>query len=965
LKPEPNLFGQVYALLMLSSPLLGRAEECQTLARMLTEVRQGASRALVIRGEAGMGKTALLEQAVEMATGFSVHRQLGVEPEVDLGYAALQQLLAPFLSGLEELRLPQRNALSAAFGLLTGDAPDKFLVGLATLTLIANAAVCQPVLCVIDDAHWLDKDSADVLGFVSRRLYADRVAVLFAAREAGTTGSSLSGLPELLLDGLSTRDARILVQSVMPQAISPEVVERLVAETRGNPLALIELSLELTPAQRASAQLLPDPLPISGGLSRRFLRQIGELPMEAQRLLLLASAERSRDPGLLWRAAAKLGIDPGAAGPAQAEGLVTFEPTVTFRHPLVRSAAYHAASRSERRAAHRALAETLDPVLDADRRAWHLAAATAGPDEEVAAELARSAERATGRGGYVTAAAFLRRAAELTMSPTQQADRWLAAAEAELNAGEVQNALELLELAAPILDDPMHAARARRLEGAAHFALGDGQQAPATLLAAAEAFVGLDDRVARDTLLQALEAAFYANRAAMLEVARAASKQLGLYGEHSHSQGEHSHSQSKPSHSQSKHSHSQSKHSHSQTVGDILLEGFVELLTSGHAQAAPALRRAVATLASSELRDEELSWFGLGCWAAAEMLDLESGHALASRWAGKCRERGALLGLANALDYLGVYQVTTGEFETAQATAEERRALLSAAGTELPDASTTSLALQAWRGEAEQARRWVANLADEAEALSRGARAAFAHWALLKVELGAGNYELARSYAKKAIEGRFLYVGSVVLPDLVEAAARTDHVDEASAALDALRARADAGGSQFGRGILARSEALLANDTDAERLYEAAIENLGRSGARLHVAQAHLLFGEWLRRRNRRTDAREQLRQAYEFFDAIGAQGYGQRARRELLATGETVRKRNEDTRYELTAQEAQVAKMVSEGATNSEVAAQLFLSPSTVDYHLRKVFRKLGVSSRTQLARRLTPALGDVPHVN
>jgi DNA-binding CsgD family transcriptional regulator len=920
---------RVYALLVASSPLVGRTEECLTLGRALCEAKGGASRVLVVRGEAGVGKTALLERAIEMAPGFAVHRQLGVEPERGLGYAALHQLLVPFLSGLDELALPQRDALASAFGLVNAGSPDKFLVGLATLTLITSAALHRPLLCVIDDAHWLDNDSADVLGFVSRRLYADRVAMLFAVRETGSEGARFTGLPELVVGGLGPDDARLLVRSVIAEAVAPEVLDRLVTETRGNPLALTELPLELTPAQRAGTQLLPDPLPINGALRRRFLRQIRDLPAEAQRLVLLASAERSGDPALIWRAAAKLDIDPEAAGPAEAEGLVVFEPRVAFRHPLVRSAAYHGASPVERRAAHQALADALDSEMDADRRAWHRAGASSSPDEEVAAELARTAERATKRGGYMTAAAFFRRAAELTPGPAEQAERWLAAAEAELSAGEVESALELLELATPQANHPVQLARGRRLEARAQFVRGQSERASATLLAAAEAFAGLDDQAAGDTLLQAFEAALYANRGAMFEVVRAASKHLARCPE--------------------------PRDGPSPTVVVLLLEGFIELLTAGHTTGAPALRRAIATMVASELPEDESRWLGLGCWAASECLDLESWHLLARRWAAKSRHQGAVLRLARSLDYLGMWEVVTGDFATAESRATERRELLSAVGyVELVGATATSLALPAWRGAADVARSLAEKVAGEGEARGEGAWVALANWALAELELGTGNYETAWRHAKRASQGGFLWISSFILPDLVEAAVRSDHVEDASKALEALRERAAAGGSRFARGILAGSGALLADDAAAEALYNAAIENLGASGAWLHVARVRLLYGEWLRRQLRRADARGQLRQAHQEFERIGALGFAERAKAELGATGETVRKRTYQASLELTTQEAHVARLVGEGLTNGEVAAQMFLSQSTIDYHLRKVFRKLGVATRTQMAQRL-----------
>jgi DNA-binding CsgD family transcriptional regulator len=907
---------------MPAAVLLDRSEEREMLDVLLDAVRDGISQTLVIRGEPGIGKTALLEYVAASATDFQVIRQVGIESEIELGFAALHQLLIPFLSDLGRLPEPQRDAIGSAFGLLTAAPPDRFLVGLASLTLLAHAAEQHLILCLIDDAQWLDQESAEIFAFVARRLYADRIALVFAVRESGGGRSVLDGLPELRLGGLPDADARRLLASVAAGPLAHHVGDRIVAETGGNPLALVEIGGELTASQLAGEYIFPEPLPMGSRLQERFLRQVRALPADTQRLLLLAAAERLGDPGLLWQAAGRLGIDDDAADPAEADRLLVFGPQVTFRHPLIRSAVYHGASAAERRAVHQALAAVIDPQRDPDRRAWHRAAAAAGPDEEVAAELARSAERATSRGGYAAATAFLGRAAELTPDQVRRAERLLAAAEAELIAGGSGKAQKLLQRVQGQLRDPLRRAQALRLQGAIQFERGEGDKAPVTLLAAARSFASLDERVSRDTMLEALEAAFYASRQAMLDVAMAA--------------------EALPPASAPK-------------VADLLLDGFTALLTVGHAAAAPLLRRAIEALGSDALpADEALRWLGLGCWAATDLMDEESWHTLASRWVQLCRDQGALTRLPTALDYLGEWQVVTGNFAAGEASKAERYEILAATGNpELLGAPAVDMLLPAWKGSEGDARSVVSAVTHESSARGQGVGVVYAQWTLAVLELGLARYEAAQAHALIAYEGDFLYVGTFVLPELIEAAARRDDREVATAALQRLEDRACASGTELALGLFARSKALLAGDGAAEALYQKAIDRLGRTHARLDLARAQLLYGEWLRRQRRRLDARVQLRAAYQTYLSIGAMGFSERARRELLATGEKARKRTDDTRDELTPQEDQIAQLASHGATNSAIAAQLFLSSSTVDYHLRKVFRKLGVSSRTELARR------------
>jgi DNA-binding CsgD family transcriptional regulator len=914
--------------------LLDRSDECQVLDVVLDTVLGGMSGTLVIRGEPGIGKTALLEYvaAAAAAAGFEVVRQTGIESEMELGFAALHQLLVPFQPGLGYLPEPQRDALGSAFGLVDGGPPDRFLVGLAALTLLAQAAQQRPVLGVIDDAQWLDQESAEVLAFVARRLHADRIGFVFAVRDPDGRRAVLDGLPELRLGGLPDADARRLLASVAAGPVAPDVGDRIVAETRGNPLALAEIGGELSAGQLAGGSLLPQPLPLGDRLRERFLRQVRTLPADTQRLLLLAAAERLGDAGLLWRAAGGMGIDDRAADPAEAGRLLVVGPEVRFRHPLIRSAVYHGAAPVERRAVHLALAAALDPERDPDRRAWHRAAAAAGPDEEVATELARSAERAAGRGGYATMAAFLERAAALTSDPQRQAERLLAAAEAELIAGDSSRAQQLLKQAQPQLRNALSQAGALRLEGGIQFALGEGGKAPATLLNAARAFETAGaPRPSRDAMLEALEAAFYASRTAILDVARAAEALPPA-------------PVSPPS------------------AADLLLDGFTTLLTTGHTQAAPLLRRAMEALGSDDIpADEGLRWLGLGCWAAAELVDEQAWHTLASRWVQLARDRGALMRLPTALDYLGEWAVRTGHFAAATASNVERHEILAATGNpELIGTAAVELALPAWKGSDDDARSAASAVTRYSSKRGQGVGVSYAQWALAVLELGFAHYEAAKAHALTAYQDDMLDIGTLVLPDLIEAAARSGDRKSATGALERLTPRALAGGTEFGKGLLARSRALLADDEAAEILYQEAIGCLGRTRSGLDLARAHLLYGEWLRRQRRRLDARRQLRTAHQMLESMGAGGLAERARRELLATGEKARQRTSEPDHQLTPREDQIARLVCQGLSNPAVAAQLFISPSTVEYHLRKVFRKLGVSTRTQLARRYLPMTGD-----
>jgi DNA-binding CsgD family transcriptional regulator len=907
--------------------LVHRHDEVEALDRLLDAARAGLSGALVVRGEPGIGKTALLGHALESAADLRVARVSGIESEMELGFAALHQLLIPFLPRLDDLPEPQRAALRSAFGLVAGPAPNRFLVGLAVLTLLSNAAGERPLLCVVDDAQWLDHASSEVLAFVARRLYADGIALIFAARCADPGRTVLDGLPCLSLEGLPDAGARKVLMSALQSPLNGRVRDRIITEACGNPLALTELVGELTARQLAGASPLPEPLHLGERLEARFLRRVRALPKKTQALLLLVAASPSDDAALIWQGAERLGINAAAGVVAEADRLISLGPPIAFRHPLIRSAIYYGASVTERRRAHDVLGSVSDPRRDADRRAWHLAAAANGPDETVAAELERSADRARARGGYAAAAAFFARAAELGPEGARRGERKLAAAQAELAAGAPLRAEILVEEATQQLVGQLHRAQARRLRGNIRFALGHGSEAPGILLGAARALEPVDPRLARETLLEAFEAAHWAGSlttgAGMPEVARAARAAPRLP-------------------------------SPLAPAPALLLDGLSTLLTAGHRAGVPLLRRAITALAAAELRpDDGLRWLGLGSYAAGELFDDDAVRVLTTRWVDLARAQGALTTLPTALAFSGGYEVFAGRFSAADARFEEGRQISAATGNPGVVGATApqQLLLVAWRGHESETRALAASLIRDATGRGQGKVVAFCNAATTVLELGLGNYDAALASALSVTADDPFYLGTQVLADLVEAAARTGSSDAAGLALERLAGRAAVSGTDLAKGMLARSRALLAGGADAERLYQAAVDRLKRTDAAPQLARAYLLYGEWLRRRRRRRDARDTLRVAHELFQAIGAHAFAERARNELLATGERARKRSVETLDDLTPREVQIARLASEGARNPEIAAQLFISPSTVAYHLRKVYRKLGINSRNELA--------------
>jgi DNA-binding CsgD family transcriptional regulator len=901
--------------------LLGRAREREALDRLLdgvVEERRGG--VLVVHGEPGVGKTALLEYTVAAARRFRIARTSGVEAEMELPFAAVQQLCSPFFELRERLPDPQQHGLDVAFGLSTGPAPNPFLVGLGILGLLAEAAEEQPLVCLVDDAQWLDSASARTLAFVARRLLAEKIALVFAMRDLG---EALAGLPDLQVGPLSRRDARALLESVLPARLDERVEERIVAETRGNPLALLELPRGLSPTQLAGGFGLPTTAPLSAGIEDRYTRRLAKLPSDARRLLLVAAADPVGDPSLVWRAAEPLGIPESAAHTVESEHLLALSPRVVFRHPLVRSAVYGSADLTERREVHRALADVTDPEVDPDRRAWHRAQAASTPDEDVAAELERSAGRAQARGGLAAVAAFLERAAALTPGSAQRAQRRLAAAGAKRDAGDLEGALELLVDIDAGASDELTPARVELLRGQIALEQRRGGEAGRLLLSAARRLERLDPELARETYLEALAGAMSSD----VEVvggapAVAAAARAAPPG------------------------------SVPPRAVDVLLDAFAIRLTDGYPAAAPTLARALELLLATEVPDEDVSrWLSVsstrnGDIVAHEMWDDEASHRLAARQVQVARDAGALVHLQFALSFLARSHMLAGDLSAAALTIGEARSIAEATGN--PPLVNAPMILAAWRGDESHALELIEATSEEA-ASRRWTSNSYARSVLYN---GLGRHEEARDAAWDAFQPDPIGYGVYLVPELAEAASRTADRALLESALEWLSERTRVLRSGWASGIEARVRALLSDGEVADSLYLQSIDYLTGTRVRVELARTHLVYGEWLRRERRRRDAREHLRTALEAFTGMGVEAFARRAERELLATGERARKRTVDTLDQLTPQESQIARLAADGHTNREIAARLFISASTVEYHLRKVFRKVGVKSRTQLAQ-------------
>ncbi|WP_406209034.1 AAA family ATPase [Streptomyces sp. NBC_01017] len=873
--------------------LIGRQDEIRRLDALLQAARQGRGGALVLRGEPGIGKSVLLRHLDEAATGFLVMRASGAEFEMELPYAALHQLLAPVTGRLTELPAPHGKALQIAFGLDTGT-PDPFLVGVASLGLLAETVQDRPLLCVVDDAQWLDQASAKALAFLARRISAERIALVFAAREPSRM-PELDRLPALSLQGLGEADARALLAAAVRAPLDERVRDRILAEARGNPLALLELPRTAGLAGMAGGFAQPDSVP--GVIEQSFRSRLELLPPDARLLVTVAAADPIGDPGLLWRAAALLGVDAAAA--EQSVPLVEFGTRIRFSHPLARSAAYRAAAPEERRRAHEALAAVTDPVADPDRRAWHRAQASAGPDEEVADELEVSATRAQERGGLAAAAAFLERSAALTISPVQRAERVLAATAAKLSVGDFDTAAALLTTVPT--DEPGQAARADLLRGRLSFVRRRGDEGPtAHLLRAAARLAATDPGWSRECYLDAIEMGLLLG--GLDQVVETAGKAVPPPGDPVSSAA-------------------------------AVLTGLISLVSDGHAAAGEILRPVLGDT------DDQV-WArrpSLGFMVATELWNFDALHAIATRAVTAGRESGSFHALPIALAMQATANVHTGDFGTATELISEEEAIADATGA--APLVYPRLHLAALRGRHKEAAELFASV-DHRMSLS-------VQWATAVLHNGLADYPAALKAAKQAIEYGAVGTAGLALPELVEAATRCGDTDAAAAALASLQQRTQAGRHGWGLGVEAYARALVTEDESA---YQEAIALLDDSALVVYRARAHLLYGEWLRRQGRRRDARSALRLAHEPLSDLGLEAFAERAAGELRATGEQARSRTSNASDQLTMQEVHIARLVADGATSKEVAAKLFLSPRTVDAHLRNIFRKLQLTSRRQL---------------
>ncbi len=913
---------------MLSPGFVGRSSERDLLDGMLSSVRAGESKVLVIRGEAGIGKTALLRYAARQSSGLRVAELKAVEAEMELPFAGIHQLSATMLDRLDALPAPQRGALGVALGLAAGEAPERFLVGLAVLSLLAAVAEERPLLCLVEDAQWLDAASSQILGLVSRRVRAESVAIVVAVREPAAV-HDFDGLSELRLEGLPEQDARALVRSMVSGRLDDRVLDRVVAETRGNPLALLELPGRMTAAELAGGFEAPVAAELPAYIERHYLRRVKELPEAAQRLMLLAAAEPLGDSALVLRAGRNLGIEAGALAPAEAAELLQLGDSVRFHHPLVRSAVYRSASRDSRRRAHEALAEVSDPDSEADRRAWHRALAADGPDEGVASELERSAARAEARGGAAATAAFLERAVALTPDPALRRQRALAAAQVSVQAGAFTTARGLLAIAqAGPLGEFQHA-QVDLLQAQLAFVASRGSEATALLLAAARRLEPLNVSIARETYVDAFSAAMFGARlngsVGMPEVAEAAR------------------AAPRPPEAE-------------QATADLLLDALVAL-AEDYDRAVPRCREAVRRLAGDQASAKErLRWLWQGCILALESWDDEHACSLSHSSVEIARNTGTLSELALALSARAPILVFCGELAAAAATVSETESVHEATG--IRSAPYGALILSAWRGRPRETTNLIEAAEREAEARGEGIGLAISAYSRAVLCNGLGRYEEALAAAAAASEHREVIAENWGLSELVEPATRTGRTDLAADAQKRLARKAKATGTAWALGIDARARALLSADPHAEGHFVEAIGHLSRTRVRAELARTHLLYGERLRRMNRRVDARTQLRIAHDNFIAMGMEGFAERAGRELLATGETVRKRAAETRDVLTPQELQIAELARDGLSNPEIGARLFLSRRTVEWHLRHVFAKLGIKSRRELASTLASSV-------
>jgi DNA-binding CsgD family transcriptional regulator len=916
------------------STLVDRNRERQAIDTILDAARDGLSGSLVLRGAAGMGKTSLLRYVTTAGADFTQLTVAGIGSESDFAFAGLQRLLLPVIDQRSSLPAVQREGLEVALGLSSGASKNPFLLGLGVLTILAAVATDRPLLCEVDDAQWLDNETLEALAFVARRLQAEGVAMFFAFRDDGEAMSALDDLEAIQVDGLATHDALILLNRSALSPVDPTIANRIVNETQGCPLALVEVPRELSADELAGLAVLSEPLPLGRRLEAHFLRRIRSLPADAQTLMVIIAADASGDEGAIRRAAARLDIPLMAAESAVDADLMERASWTTFRHPLIRSAVYGGASSALRRNVHGALADATNRSEAPDRYAWHRAASASEPDELIAVDLEAAAARARDRGGYASEATFRTRAAELTPGPSDRSRRMLDAAQAALTAGLRERAILLIDeaLKQEASPSPLLLAQAQRLRaGCDSFTLPGG--AAAVHLAVARSLEDLDVRLARDTYIEALQAtvisAQLTSGTSPGEVAHAAL------------------SAPRPDNDQL-------------TLADAMLDGFATRLASGSNESIPLFRAALDTLSEDEVAPTGRTlWAMLVQTAALEVWDAVGYRRALDLLEQSQRARGELDSLRITLLALCRSEMWNGRFGAAEAYRAEVGAIAAAIEGEGPIADMfvmLSVHLLAWQGREAEVREAVSILTGEfAVAIGAGAGVNVARLALATLENGLRHYGEALTAASPLFDDDIPPDGNLILPEIVEAGVRSGNNSVAAAALDRLDERARISGTPWAFGLLARSRALLAADDDAEALYMEAIEQLDGSPVAAESARAHLLYGEWLRRQKRRIDARRELRTAHQLFSTMGARAFEERARLELAATGAHARERSAVTALDLTPQESQIARLAARGDSNAEIASKLYISPNTVDYHLRKVYRKLALRSRRDLRRLFT----------
>lgn len=905
--------------------LFGRDPERQTLERLLADARAGRSRVLALVGEPGIGKTALLECAAELAGGMRVLRARGIESEAEVPFASLLELLRPSLGALGRIPAPQAAALGVALALRPGRAEDRFAVGAATLSLLAAYADDAPLLLLVDDAHWLDGSSSDALLFAFRRLVADPIAVLLTARDGEPSLLEGADLPRLHLAGLDGAAAAELLALESGEPVAPDIAERLVRATAGNPLALLELAPE---APRLAATPLELPAPVPTSIAESFRRRSDSLRGQARRVLVLAAASDGGDLAVLGAAAAALGLDLDELAQAESAGLVRLaDGVVEFRHPLARSAIYASAPAQDCRDAHRALAGAL-PDRDVDRRAWHLASAALGPDDAASAALEQAGVRARERSAYTVSATALERAARLAPEEERRARLLYAAADAAWLAGLGDRTVGLLDEARQRTASSALAARIDHLQGHVTMRRGPIAQGRATLVAAAERIADEDAELAVVMLAEAAHACFYTGDAPGMQ--RVADRVAGLL----------------PA----------GKNGRVAFFG-AMVSGMAAIFGGEGAAGASSIRRAVELLEESdELRHDPR----LLVWAAMGPLWLRedgAGRALVDRALDAARERSAVGALPYLLHHVARDRATSGDWPAAQAASYEALRLARETGqrTELAAALAGLAWLEAWQGKEQECRAHAAEASALCTELGIGIYELWAVAALGDLELGLGRPAAALEHLE-ALERTLesLGVADVDLspaPELVDAYLRLGRTDDATRAAERFAARAVAKGQPWALARAARCRGLLAGDDAFDASFAEALRLHEQTPDVFEAGRTRFAYGARLRRARRRKQAREELRAALEIFDRVGASSWADLAGGELAATGETARRRHVSTLDELTPQELQIALLLRDGRTTREAAAALFLSPKTIEYHLRHVYRKLGIHSREELA--------------